>query len=76
LDNLKEVSIPQSRNRLEDGGGKNDKMPRRMWKTMEAKAGKVRMEKIEGERRKERSRKETRGERKEKKAEEREDSRG
>jgi len=61
--------MPQSRNRLEDGGGKNDKMPRRMWKTMEAKAGKVRMEKIEGGRRKKRSRKE-------KKAEEREDSRG
>ena len=33
------VSAPQSRNRLEDRGGKNDEMSRRMWKTVEAKAG-------------------------------------
>ena len=35
------ASLPQSRNRLKDGRGKYNEMPRGVWKTVEANAGKI-----------------------------------
>jgi len=43
------VSTPQSRDRLENGRGKNNKMSGRMWEIVETSAGEIRMEKAEGE---------------------------
>ena len=54
------ASLPQSRNRLEDGRGKDDKIPREVWKTVETDIGKIRVAEIEGGRGKGESRKETR----------------
>ena len=70
------VSIPQSRNRLENRRGENDKMSRRMWKTVEANAEKVRMGEAEAEGSKRRSGKKMRRKEKEKETEteERKDS--
>ena len=42
------ISTPQSRSRLENRRGENNKMSRRMWKTMEANVGKVGMGEAEG----------------------------
>jgi len=56
------VGPAQSRNRLEDGRGKNDKMSRRVWKAVEANAEKIRVAETEGGRSKGRSGKETRKE--------------
>ena len=42
------ASPPQSRNRLEDRRGKDDKMPRRVWKTVETNAGKIGVTETEG----------------------------
>jgi len=49
-------------------------MSKRVWKTVEARTGKVGMEKIEGGRSKRRSRKKTGGKGKEEEAEEKKDS--
>ena len=54
------ASLPQSRNKLEDRRGKDNKMSRGVWKTVEANAGKIRMAEIEGGRGKGGSRKEMR----------------
>ena len=54
------ASVPQSRDRLEDGRSKDDKMSRGMWKAVEASSGEIGMGKVEGRRRKGRSGKETR----------------
>ena len=70
------ASMPQYRDRLENGRGKDDKMSGEMWKTVEASTRKVRVGKVEGERSKRRSRKEKGEERKEKEIEERQDSGG
>ena len=57
-------------NQLENRGGKNDKVFEEIWKAIETKAGKIRVEKTK-ERRKERGRgKKTREERVEKKEKE------
>jgi len=45
---------------LEDGRGKDDKIPREVWKTVETDIGKIRVAEIEGGRGKGESRKETR----------------
>ena len=60
------VSTSQPRNRLENGRGKNDKMPGQMRQTVETNIRKVRMAETEGGRSKGRGRKETRRERKKK----------
>ena len=60
------ASMPQYRDRLENGRGKDDEMSGEMWKTVEASTRKVRVGKVEGERSKRRSRKEKGEERKEK----------
>ena len=70
------ASMPQYRDRLENGRGKDDEMSGEMWKTVEASTRKVRVGKVEGERSKRRSRKEKGEERKEKEIEERQDSGG
>ena len=50
------ASMPQSRDRLEDRGSADDKIPRGMWEEVEdRKADKTRMEKAIGEGRKERN---------------------
>jgi len=54
------TSLSQSRNRLEDGRGKDDKMLRGVWKTVETNTGKIGVAEIEEERDKGGSRKETR----------------
>ena len=54
------ASLPQSRNRLEDGRGKDDEMPREVWKTVETDVGKIRVAKTEEEGGKGGSRKEMR----------------
>jgi len=69
------VSMPQSRNRLENGRGKNNEVPRGVQKAVEANTGKVGMAEAEGRRSKKRSRKEMRREEKEKEVEERKNSR-
>ena len=49
------VSMPQSRDRLEDRRSTDDKMPREMWEEVEdKKANKTRIEEAIGEERKER----------------------
>ena len=48
------VSMPQSRDWLENWGDKNDKMSRWVWKAVEDKVDKARMAKAEGERTEER----------------------
>ena len=63
------ASMLQPRNRLENRGGKNDKVSRKMWKIMETSAGEIRVGKTKEERSKERSRKETKEERQEKETE-------
>jgi len=68
------ASTPQSRDRLENGRGKNDEMPGGMWKTVEASTREVRIGKVEGGRSKKRNRKEKEKERKEKETEEGQDS--
>ena len=61
------VSIPQPRNKLENGRGENDKVPRGIRKAVEANIRKVRMAEAKRRRSKEKSRKETRREEKKKK---------
>jgi len=56
------VGLAQSRNRLEDGRGKDNEISRGVWKVVEANAKKIRVAETKGRRSKERSRKETRGE--------------
>jgi len=68
------ASMPQPRDRLEDGRSEDDKVLGGMWKAVEASSRKVRMGKIEGRRSERRSRKEMRGKGKEKEAEKRKDS--
>jgi len=67
--------MPQPRDRLENGRSEDDKMPRKMWKVVEASSGEVRMGKTEGGRSERRSRKKTRRKEKEEEAENRKDSR-
>ena len=54
------ASVLQSRDRLEDGRSKDDKMSRGMWIAVEASSGEIGMGKVEGRRRKGKSGKETR----------------
>ena len=68
------ASMPQSRDRLENGRSENDEVSRRMWGAVETSLGEIRMGKAEGERSKRRSREETRGKRQEKETEKREDN--
>ena len=42
------ANMPQSRNRLENRRGKNDKVPRGMWKAVETRAREVRVGKAKG----------------------------
>ena len=70
------ASAPQSRNRLENGRGKNDKVFGRVWKAVEAGLGEVRLGETERGRREAESRKEKRGKGEEKKIKEREDDGG
>ena len=70
------ASTLQSRNRLENGRGKNDKVSRRVWKAVEAGSGKVRLGETERGRREGRSRKEKRGKGEEEKIKERKDKGG
>ena len=50
------VSMPQSRDRLEDRGSTDDKMPREMWEEVEdKKANETRIEEATEEERKERN---------------------
>ena len=67
------ASLPQSRNRLEDGRGKDDEMPKRVWNTVETDVGKIRVAKTEGGRGKGGSRKETRRKRGKEETKEEED---
>ena len=67
------VSMLQSRDRLENGRGENDKMSGRMQETVETSAGEIRMGKAEGERSKGRSREGMREERLKKETAKRED---
>jgi len=69
------VGSPQSRNRLENRRGKDDKMPGEMWKTVEANAEKIRVIETEGGSGKEGSGKETRRERGKEEAKRRKNSR-
>ena len=69
------VSLTQFRDRLEDGRGKDDKMSRGVWKTVEANAGKMRMAETEGGRGKRRSGKEIRKERRKEEAKKRKNGR-
>ena len=59
------VGLAQSRDRLEDRRGKDDKMSRGVWKAVEANVRKIRVVETKERRSKERSRKEMRGESKE-----------
>ena len=54
------VSLTQFRDRLEDRRGKDDKMSKGVWKTVETNAGKIGVAETKGERGKRRSRKGTR----------------
>ena len=56
------ASTPQSRNRLENRRGENDKMPRGMWKAVETGTREVRVGKAKGGRSEGRSWEEERGE--------------
>ena len=67
------ASLPQSRNKLEDRRGKDNKMSRGVWKTVEANAGKIRIAETEGGRGKGRSRKEMRRKREKEETKEGED---
>ena len=58
------VGLAQSRNRLDNRRGKDDKMFRRVWKAVEANTGKIGVAEIEGEK----SRKEMRKEKEKEKA--------
>jgi len=51
------VGLAQSRNRLEDGRSKDDKMSGGVWKTVKANARKIQMAEIERRRGKERNEK-------------------
>ena len=68
------ASMPQSRDRLEDRRSEDDKVPRGMWKTVEASSWEVRMGKTEKGRSERGSRKKTRGKGKREEAEKRKDS--
>ena len=68
--------MPQSRNRLENGRGKNDEVSRRVWKAVEASLGEVRLGETKGERREGKSRKEKREKGEEDKTKERKDDGG
>jgi len=70
------VSLAQSRNRLEDGRGKDDEMSGGVWKAVETNVGKIRVVETERIRGKGRSRKEIRGERREEEAKKRKNGRG
>ena len=59
------ASAPQSRNRLEDRGGKNDEVPRRVWKAVKTGTGEVRIAEAKGGRSQSRSKKEARRKREE-----------
>ena len=65
----------QSRNRLEDGRGKDDEMFRGVWKTVETNTDKIRVAETEGERSKGESRKEMRRKRRKEKTKEGEENR-
>jgi len=52
------ASLPQSRNGLEDRRGKDDEMPKEVWKIVEIDIGKIGVAEAEGERGKGESRKE------------------
>jgi len=69
------ASPPQSRNKLEDERGKNDEMPRGVWKTVESDAEKIRVVETEGGEGKEGSRKEIRKEREKEEAKKEKNSR-
>ena len=69
------VSTPQSRNRLENRESKNDKVSRRVWKTVETSAREVGLGETEGERSKKGSRKKIERKIKKEKAEERKNGR-
>ena len=60
------VGLVQSRNRLENGRGKDDKMSRGVWKAVEANIRKIRIAETEGRRSKEECRKKMRRESREK----------
>ena len=60
------VGLVQSRNRLENGRGKDDKMSRGVWKAVEANIRKIRIAETEGRRSKEESRKKMKRESREK----------
>ena len=60
---------------MENRRSKDNKVPRRMWKAVEASTREVRMGKTEGERSERRSRKKTRRKEKEEEAEKRKDYR-
>ena len=49
------AGLPQSRNRLENRGSKDDEMPRRIWKAVEASTREIGVGKAEGRRSKRRS---------------------
>ena len=66
------VNMPQPRNRLEDRRGKDDKMSRGVWKTVEVNTRKIRVAETERRRGKERNGKEMRGVRKKEEAKKRE----
>jgi len=68
------ASMPQPRDRLENGRSEDDKVPGRMWKAVEASSGEVGMEKTEGGRSERESRKKTRGKEKKEEVEKRKDS--
>jgi len=57
------ASISQPRDRLEDRRSEDDKVPRGMWKAVEASSGEIRMRKAEGRKRKRKSEEEARRER-------------
>ena len=68
------ASMPQPRNRLENGRSQDDEISRRMWQAVETSTGEIRMGETEGERSKRGSRKKMGEKRKEEEAEEREDN--
>ena len=69
------VSLAQPRNRLEDRGGKNNKMFRKVWKTVETNTREIRIAETEGGRGKRESRKEVRRKEEEEEVKERKNSR-
>ena len=70
------ASTLQSRNRLENRRGKNDKVSRRVWKAVKAGSGEVRLGETERGRREGRSRKEKRGKEEEEKTKKKKDNGG